>query len=316
MTLTQIKYALALKKYCNFNRAANSLGISQPALSIQIKRLEEEIDLTIFDRTNKKVTITEKGQLFLDRAQLLVNGARQLKQLAVRLNENLKGEIRVGVIPTLAPYLLPLFINQLNEKYSHLKIHIKEALTEEIIQDIKSGDLDGGIIATPITSKITFSFIPLFYEGFKLFVSTSHELFNQNKVNVKEIPLKDIWLLKEGNCFRDQVNNICEIARDRGGQDLFYFESNSIESLCRIVEFKGGITFLPELTTMHLSTDKEDMIKELKGIRKVREISMIYLPNHIRQNDLTHFAEVIRLNLPKKLLDKGKARTIPTNVVV
>ena len=316
MTLSQIEYALALQHYSNFNRASKHLGISQPALSIQIKKLEEEMDLLIFDRSKKKVELTEKGRLFLDRAQLLINEARQLKKLAVRLNENLKGELRIGVIPTLAPYLLPLFINQLNEKYSHLKIHIKESLTEEIIQDIKSGELDGGIIATPISSKISYNAIPLFYEGFKLFVSSTHELYDHQRVDVKEIPFQDVWLLKEGNCFRDQVNNICEFARDRGGQDLFYFESNSIESLCRIVEFKGGITFLPELTTMHLHNDKEDMIKDLNGPRKVREISIIFLPNHIRQNDLKHFAEIIRLNLPKNLLNKGKAKTVPTNVIV
>ena len=316
MTLNQIEYALALQHFCNFNRAAKSLGITQPALSIQIKKLEEEIDLTIFDRSRRKVSITDKGKLFLDRAKLLINEAGQLKKLAVRLNANLKGELRVGVIPTLAPYLLPLFINQLNAKYSHLKIHIKEALTEEIIQDIKTGELDGGVIATPITSNISFSFIPLFYEGFKLFVSENHDLFHHNKVDIKEIPLKDIWLLKEGNCFRDQVNNICEIAKDKGEQDLFNFESNSIESLCRIVEFKGGITFLPELTTLHISNDKEDMIKELSGPKKVRELSMVFLPNHIRKNDLYHFAEIIKLNIPKNLLNKGKATKIPTNVVI
>ncbi len=316
MTLQQLEYAMALQHYRSFSRAAHAMGISQPAMSVQVRKLEEELDLAIFDRSKKKIEATDKGRLFLDRARLLLNEAGQLKDLANMLNENVSGTLKIGVIPTLAPYILPLFINELNEKFSQLNIHIREALTEEIIQEIKAGTLDGGIISTPISLTTTFEIIPLFYEAFKLFVSREHELYQKEEVGVDDIPPSDIWLLKEGNCFRDQVNNICEIGKKKPGKELFYFESNSIESLCRIVEFRGGITFLPELATIHLQSEKEDMIRNLAGEKRVREISLLYLPNHVRKAHLVEFSKIIRKNVPRNLLQKGEAVAIPTNVRV
>lgn len=316
MNITQLEYALALKKYKSYVRAAKAIGISQPGLSIQIKKLEEEIDLVIFNRSKKTIELTDKGERFLERSQILVNESYQLRKFASQLNEKFSGELKIGIIPTLAPYILPLFINQLNEAYKDLKIHIKEALTTEIIQDIKSGVLDGGIISTPITSKVDFTIKPLFYEGFMLFVSNHHPLHTKEKIFIKDIPLQDVWLLKEGNCFRDQVENMCEISLKSSKNDLFYFESTSIESLCRIVEFRGGITFLPELTSIHLSVEREEMLRELSGRRQVREISMIHLPNHIQKKDLELFGRIIVQNIPKNLLSKGEARAVPTAIDV
>lgn len=316
MTIQQLEYAVALGKYGSFKLAADQLGISQPALSMQIMKLEKEIDIVIFDRSRKKVEITQKGEIFLSRAKVLIHEMRQLRLLVDQLNEDPIGEVRIGIIPTLAPYLLPLFIDQLNREFNQLRVHIKEALTEEIIQDLAHGELDGGIIATPIQSHIHLESMTLFYEGLKLFVSPQHPLYERERIPVQDLPLCDLWLLKEGNCFRDQVENICETVRHEHEEGMFQFESSSIESLCRIVEFKGGITFLPELTTMHLAAEREDMIKELDGIRRVREISLVYMPRHLMLNDLHHLGDVIRKNLPRNLLERGNAETIPTNVVV
>ncbi len=314
MTLQQLSYAIALQRYKNYSRAAESMGISQPAMSIQIRKLEEQTSLKLFDRRRNAVIPTQEGLIFLERAQLLLTQARQLQDLVTELNDDFVGELKIGVIPTLAPYLLPLFIKNLNEEFPKLKIHVKEAITEEVIRLIKSGELDGGIISTPIESKISLDTIPLFYEGFKLFVSTDHALYAKRKINVRDIPVKDLWLLSEGNCFRDQVNNICEVARKEESQNLFFFESNSIEALCRIVEFKGGITFLPELTTLHFGSEHEEMIKDLLGPKRVREVSLVYLPNTIRAHKLGQLAKVIQANIPKSLLNKGKSTLIPTNV--
>lgn len=316
MTLQQLEYALVLQDYCSFNQAAKVLEISQPALSVQIKKLEEELEIILFDRSQKKVYVTEKGVKFLDRAKILLNESRQLQQIADQLKDQVSGELRIGIIPTLAPYLLPLFIEELHDQFAQLKVFIKEALTEEIIHDLKSGKLDGGIISTPITSNFQMTVMPLFYEGFKLFVSHEHKLYSHEKIAVDLIPPEDVWLLKEGNCFRDQVDNICEISKRTFTRGQFIFESNSIESLCRIVEFKGGITFLPELSTMHVDSDREDMIKELSGEKRVREISLLHLPNHVRSADLIKFGEVIKNNLPRNMIHKGKSETIPTNVNV
>jgi LysR family hydrogen peroxide-inducible transcriptional activator len=314
MKLVQLEYALALKKYGSYSRAAQAVGISQPAMSIQIKNLEGAVGINLFDRSQKKVAPTPEGELFLERAQLLVLQARQLRDYALELSEEYTGELKIGIIPTLAPYLLPLFIEELHEQFSRLQVHVKEAITEEIVQGIKSGELDGGIISTPIGSKVQFTTKPLFYEGFLLFVSEQHPLYTKEQVAVRDIPLKDLWLLREGNCFRDQVNNICELANQEESKQLFYFESNSIESLCRIVEHKGGITFLPELTSLHVNSEREEMIKKLAGPRQVREISMIHLPRHVREEHMDQLAEVIRNSVPKNMLSEGDYGPIPTNI--
>jgi LysR family hydrogen peroxide-inducible transcriptional activator len=315
MTLQQLEYALQLQQSSSYSRAAKILGISQPALSIQIKKLEEELELTLFDRSQKRIRPTYEAQLFLERAQLLLTQMQQLKNLAVELADEYSGEVNIGVIPTLAPYLLPLFIKNLNEKFSKLTINVEEAITEEVIQGIKSGKFDGGIIATPIKSKTNLTTVRLFHEGFMLFVSQDHPLYQRKKVNVSDIPLDDIWLLKEGNCFRDQVDNICEMAQKKEeGHNLFYFESNSIESLCRIVEYKGGVTFLPELTTMSISSEREEMIKELEGPERVREISLVHLPGHVKRRTLEQLSHTIIASLPKSLLEKKDFQAIPTNL--
>lgn len=317
MTLLQLEYALALKKLRNYGKAAKSVGISQPALSIQIKKLEEELGLPLFDRSRKTVSITKSGEAFLERAQLLLTQSKQLKELAFSLSEAFTGKIEVGIIPTLAPYLLPLFIQKLNEEHPNLKVRVREAITEEIIAGIKSGELDFGIISTPIETKTNFDFIPLFYERFLLFVSNQHFLFGEKEVAIDQVPVKDIWLLKEGNCLRNQIDNICEISEQKEiTPNLFYFESNSIESLCRIVELKGGITFLPELTTIQFDSEREHLIKELAGPKRVREISIVHLSNHVRQHIIEKIGHLIRSSVPKKLLKKEDMHLVHTNVKV
>ncbi len=316
ITLQQLEYAHALRKTKHFGKAARSLQISQPALSMQIRKLEEQLGFRLFQRSHRQVDVTEKGSLFLDKAARLISAADDLAGYARALKVRPSAELKIGIIPTLAPYLVPLFINQLNAQHPKLKMLIKEALTEDIIEQIRGGQLDGGIISTPVQSKTALDMTPVFYEGFKLFVSNDHPLYKRNKIQVSDIPDDDIWLLREGNCFRDQVNHICDIARNTRNQELFHFESNSIESLCRIVEFRGGVTFLPELTTIHLGNEREDMIKELSGKKQVREISLIHLPGHIRKGDFSKIIEIIRSNIPSTMLRKGSARSVPTNVRV
>ncbi|MCI4669859.1 MAG: hydrogen peroxide-inducible genes activator [Bacteroidia bacterium] len=317
MTLQQLEYALALQKYGSYSRTATAMGITQPGISLQIKRLEDSLGLVLFDRTTRMVKPTEAGQLFLDKAQLLLAQARQLRELGKDLGEEYSGKFNIGIIPTLAPYLLPLFVQQLNESFPKLHITVREVVTEEIIEGIKTGELDFGIISTPIESKIKFQVLPLFYEKFLLFVSSKHELFETESIDIATVPPGDIWLLKEGNCLRNQVDDICNLnTRKRSPSTLFYFESNSIESLCRIVEHKGGVTILPELTTISFDSERESMIKELEGPERVREVSLIHLPNHLRSPFIAQIGEVIKGSVPRKLLEKGERDLVHTNVVV
>ncbi len=317
MTLQQLEYALSLRKLKSYSRTAAAMGISQPGISLQIKKLEEDLGLTLFDRSTRSIKPTEAGEIFLEKSELLLTQARQVRELGKELGEEFSGKFSIGIIPTLAPYLLPLFVQQLNETFPKLHITVKEVVTEEIIDGIKSGLLDFGIISTPIESRVRFRVDPLFYEKFLLFVSNKHPFFEKEKIKVEDIPTGDIWLLKEGNCLRNQVDNICNLSRrSSSSSPLFYFESNSIESLCRVIEHKGGITVLPELTTIFFDDERDSMVKEIEGPKRVREVSLIYLPNHLRAHFISEIGEVIKGSVPRRLLEKGNISPIHTNVEV
>ena len=261
MNKTQLEYALALQKHGNYSKAAKYLGITQPALSLQIKNLESSLGIYLFDRSKKPLSVTFEGEKFLTKAQAVVIQFTHLESYAQSLKDDFAGEIVVGIIPTLAPYLVPLFIGNLNKKYPLLKVTIKEAITEQIIEGVTNGYIQLGIVATPITTSRKFDIHPLFYESFQLFISDDHPLSSQKTIDLDAIIPDDIWLLKEGNCFRDQVNSICGLSKNSSSNQKFTYESNSIEALCRIVEYQGGITFLPELSTIHLGQEREDMLR-------------------------------------------------------
>lgn len=316
MTKSQLDYALALQKYNNYSKAAKQLGITQPALSLQIKKLESSLGIYLFDRSKKPLAVTFEGQKFLEKTQEVVNQFTQLESFAQSLKEDFAGEIVVGIIPTLAPYLVPLFINEINEKYPLLKITIKETITEQIIEGVTNGDIQLGIVATPISTSRKFDIQPLFYESFQLFISDNHLLSKENLIDIDSISFEDLWLLKEGNCFRDQVNNICGFSKKSSSSQMFTYESNSIEALCRIVEYQGGITFLPELSTIHLSEERYDMIKEIKGHKRVREISLLSIPNETRVRFIEKIKESIQGNIPSSMLSNDNQEVIDTGVVV
>ncbi|RUT79939.1 hydrogen peroxide-inducible genes activator [Ancylomarina longa] len=311
MTLKQLEYALALGSLGSYGRVAKSMGVSQPAVSLQIQALENEMGILLFDRSGKKVEPTLNGLLFLEKAQSLVTESKHLQDFALQLSEEIQGDICLGIIPTLSPFLVPLFLNELNQKYPNIRLTIKEAITEEILRGLKDGRFHGGIISTPIASKSNLKFHPLFYERFYLYVSEKHALFNREEIAIEELDFKDIWMLQEGNCFMDQVTNIC--ATDIKKEGPFIYESNNIDALRRIVEYKGGITFLPELSTLMIPADQEEMIKDISGKIRVREISMVSLKSEVRLNLLEAIGKVIKECIPKQMLSGEHKDIVKTN---
>jgi LysR family transcriptional regulator, hydrogen peroxide-inducible genes activator len=311
MTITQIQYALILAKYKSYHKASQVLDISQPALSMQIQKFEKEVGFQIFDRNQRVIEITERGALFLQRATSLQTDFLQLTKLCESLSNEPQGILHIGIIPTIAPYLLPFFVEELTRKYAKLRIHIKEALTEEIIEGIRTGELDAGILSTPLSTATEFEFKPLFYEGFKIFVSPLHPLASKDSINITDIDIHDLWLLKEGNCFRNQVINMCDFSKEINPVNHIHFESTSIESLCRIVEHQKVLTIIPELSTMHVNNEKEHLIKDITGQRQVREVSLMYLPNAVYKNDLHVLSDVIISKIPKRLLQKADSNIVP-----
>ena len=224
-------------------------------------------------------------------------------------------ELSLGVIPTLAPFLLPLFINQFRESYSEIRLLIYELTTEEIIMQIKSGRLHAGIVATPIHSRGVEHQV-LFYERFFLYVSPRHPWYAQEDIFQKELADADLWLLREGNCFRSQANNICQRQQNRVRNEKLAYESTSIQSLMRIVENQDGATLIPELATLAVSSEQESMLKNIKGEKSVREISLVYSRFYFKEKLLKKLRKSIRQHIPRHMLDVGEAEVIDSFVKI
>jgi LysR family transcriptional regulator, hydrogen peroxide-inducible genes activator len=299
MTLTQLEYALNIAKSGSFKKAAELLHISQPALSMQIKKLEEEIGVRLFNRNNIPVEPTADGKLFLERAQEIIKNVRQLSNFFQNQEVNFSGILKIGIIPTLAPFLIPLFADQLQQEYPEFRLDIHELITEKVIYGVRAGDLDVGIISTPVQVYGIIA-IPLFYEKF-YFYTTEKGNNSKLEIDINEINYNKLWLLDEGNCFRDQINNFCDLNRIRKNKD-FVYRSNSIDALIRIVDTKGGITILPELSTLCLTAAQEENVRSIHGNQKAREISLIVTRNHNKVRLIDKLKKYIQMNIPRAML--------------
>jgi len=297
MTINQFKYIRAISKYRSFSKASEMLGITQPALTLQVKKLEQEVGFMLFNRTQKPLSVTKEGEIFLQKTAQILNQIDQLQDLSATLELDIKGTLTLGIIPTIAPYLVPLFMDDLQINYPQLTVHIKELVTEDIIDLIKNGELDAGIVATPIQTK-GVNFKTLLYEKFYLFVSEKNKLYSKPAIKVDEIALTELWYLNEGNCFQNQVNALCKISDKITEKQNLKYQSNSIESLRYIVEHRGGITFIPELATLTIPPDQEDMIKSINGLQPVREISLVTARFVAKQKLIDVFVEVLMKNIP------------------
>ena len=303
MNFNQLQYFIEIGKLKSFSKAASALRITQPALSLQIQKLEEEIGYRLLDRSRKPMQLSEEGKIFYDKALEIVKLVDQLKDVSIELGESIKGRLTIGIIPTLAPYFIPLFIEELNRKFPELVIDIREILTESIIEKLKTGEIDAGILATPVETK-NIVFQALFYERFFLYVSGKHPLSERNKIDISSINTNDLWYLQEGNCFQNQVNSICQLANNLYSGQTFTYRSNSIESLRRIVESKSGMTFIPELATIEIPVEYEDFVKEIEGEAPYREISIALSRQYTKKRLVDAFISVALDHIPKRMQSK------------
>lgn len=297
MTLNQLKYALMLQRVGNYKLAAKKLGISQPALSIQIQQLEEQIGVKLFDRSTNPISPTLDGAEFLKKSEEIIVQSQNLLNFSGELKKDFNGTLKVGIIPTLAPFLIPLFIGPLQEDYPHFKLDFYELITEEIVKSVKRGDLDVGLLSTPVKSS-GIECMALFYEKFYLYCSKDNA---HHKFNLRDVDHRELWLLDEGNCFRDQVSNFCDIKEIRSHKNFIY-RTNSIDALIKIVDNKGGITILPELSTLTLNEEQEERLKEIDERNKAREIGMVVIPNYDKKRFINKLKEYILKNIPGHML--------------
>ena len=304
MTLIQLEYVLALDALKHFAKAAAQCHITQPSLSMQVKKLEEELGVQIFIRTNP-VTTTETGQIVIDQAKKILSEANVMQQLVYREKNVVAGTLKIGIIPTLAPYLLPQFIQSFIKQYPHVHVNMQELTTEHIVRQLKNGTLDAGILATPLNvSELKEVF--LFHEEFVAYVSRSDKLFTKKYLLPGDIDVNRMWLLEEGHCLRSQVMNLCALQKDASTEKHFDYAAGSLETLKRFVDKNGGITLLPELATYDMTKTKRNMLRYFKSPAPVREISLVTLKTFSKTRLISILKQIIVENMPPQMVQKKK----------
>ena len=296
MTLQQLEYVLAVDNYRQFALAAEKSFVTQPTLSMMLKKLEDELGIKIFDRGKKPVVPTREGEEVIRRARKVLAEAHHLQEFAKELKGELAGEQHLGIIHTLAPYLLPLFLKSFTRKHPRLKIFIREMITNEIIAKLKAGELDMGLLATPLHEQ-KISEYPLFNEELFVYASRSEKLPKKRYLLPREIDLHHLWLLEEGHCLRNQVYNLCELKKQQTETENLHYEAGSIETLINLIDRHEGITIIPYLATRHLKPSQKSNVREFANPKPVREISLVTSYNFPRKKLLEELKEEIARNI-------------------
>jgi LysR family hydrogen peroxide-inducible transcriptional activator len=305
MNLQQLEYIIAVDTHRHFVKAAEKCFVTQATLSVMIKKLEDELGIKIFDRSKQPVTPTKEGEEFIIRIKQVLTEVKRLKDFAKEIKGEVTGELHLGIIPTLAPYLLPLFLKNFIKKHPLLKIFIKEMVTDEIIAHIKSGELDIGLAATPLNETFIKEY-PLFYEEFFVYSSQGENLPGRKYLLPQMIDLKRLWLLEEGHCLRSQVLNLCELKKKDSESENLHYEAGSIETLINLVDKYHGITIIPHLAVLNLKPSQKKNVREFANPKPVRERSIIVGNNFARNKLLERLKEEILFRIPIKTEIKTK----------
>ncbi len=271
MTLQQLEYILALETYRHFVTAAEHCHVTQPTLTMQVQKLEEEMGTVLFNRKKQPLEPTKAGEQILLKARQIMREVNQLKEMVSNEKEDLAGTFRIGVIPTVAPYLIPLFAGEFIKTHPRIQFQVEEMKSSDIISGLKNDKLDIGLLATPL-SENQLREIPLYYEPFLLYVSPSHPLYKKKTIQTKDVRQEGLWILNQGHCFRSQVLNICNQKTEDSHHGLKY-ESGSIETLKRLIDHNSGYTLIPELSIQQ-DTDKK-LVRRFEEPQPVREISLV-----------------------------------------
>lgn len=302
MTLTQLSYVVAVDRYRHFATAAEKSYVTQPTLSMQIHKLEDELGVTIFDRSKSPVIPTEIGKKIIEEAKEILKQSKHIEDLASMAEDDLKGTFRVGIIPTVAPYLLPLFLRSFTERYPKVKLIFEELVTDELLSLMDQDHLDVGIIATPVEQGHIFE-EDLYYEPFIGYVSKEHPLSEKEHLSVDDLGIANLWLLNEGHCFRDQTVKLCKKQRkDQLENTNIEFESGNLETLKQLVEQDFGMTLLPFLAKNQLDEQcAKAHLRFFKDPVPRRKIRLVYGREYLKKNIVEAFKEEIMANVPEEL---------------
>ncbi|RZL29444.1 MAG: hydrogen peroxide-inducible genes activator [Pedobacter sp.] len=299
---------VAVDTYRSFVSAAEKCFVTQPTLSMQVQKLEEFLNVKLFDRSKQPIVPTEIGAQIIDQARIVLQENKKIKEIISSQQQEVIGELKIGIIPTIAPYILPKVIAAMLEKYPELKLIIWEYTTEDIIHNLKTGVIDCGILATPLVDA-NIAETPLYYENFVSYISKSSKLYKKKAIDAEDFEDENIWLLNEGHCMRTQVLNICRTTKNNRLQSLTY-NTGSVETLIRMVDANNGATLLPELALEELSAKQLNKVRYFKSPEPVREISLVTHKNFIKKRMLNALKDEVLAIIPKTMKQRKKKDVI------
>ncbi len=309
MTITQLEYIVAVDTYRSFVIAAEKCFITQPTLSIQVQKLENILGVKLFDRSKQPITPTELGAEIIAQARVMLAESEKIKEIIEDRQQELSGELKVGIIPTVAPFIMPQILQRFIERYPQVKLIAYDMTAEDIIIRLKLGTIDCGILSTPLHDAALTGF-PMYYESFVAYVSKESRLHKKKHLVAEDISADELWLINQGDCLRGQVLNICR--RRKSSQDLKHFEYNTgnIETLQRLVDINGGAAILPELALSGLVEQHHDKLRYFKSPEPAREISLVIQKSFIKRRLIEALKTEILDFLPKRLKSRKKKEIV------
>lgn len=297
MTLQQMEYIVAVDKYRHFAKAAESCGITQSTLSSLIQKLEYELDVTIFDRTSHPIRPTELGQEIINQAKVLLFNASQIEELVSSHKGESIGKVRLGIAPTIAPYILPKMFKYLSDNHPDIQLFVEEARVSAIVQKLERAELDLALLATPLENKELLE-IPIYNERFVAYVSPDEKVYGNKDLDTSELPVENVWVLREGYCPNSGKFPFCHVQYDKPA----VYEAGSIETLVKIVDENGGYTIIPELHVPLLRPCQQSHIHQLHNPEPSREIAFVIRKDYVRERLLNILADAIKTIIPSNMI--------------
>lgn len=313
MTITQLHYIIAVDTHRHFARAAESCFVTQPTLSMQIHKLEEELGVTIFDRSRKPLQPTDIGKQILEQARIVITEEKRINEIIQQHKGEIAGNFRLAIIPTVASTLLPRFLKCFISQYPKVNLEIEELQTKVILERLKNGLLDAAILATPLSQEGIME-KPLYYEPFMAYTPMEHRLFKEKFIDNSDLIADDILLLHEGHCFRNSVINLCNSLFNKDNNTGVKLESGSFETLIKLSKQGFGMTLVPYLKALELkNVEPEGTVKPFSRPQPLREISIIHHRTHLKISIIEALAKCIQETIPEHMLKDEEGEVISPN---
>jgi LysR family hydrogen peroxide-inducible transcriptional activator len=303
---------IALDEHRNFIKAAEACFVTQPTLSMQIKKLEDELGVLLFDRSRQPIMSTEIGKKVIAQARIIAKETNLIKDILADFKGNIGGTLKIGIIPTIASSLLPNFIKVISKNYPELRLDIKELLTHEIVDELQNDKLDFGIVSTPLNDSSIIE-EHLYSEKFKVFLNEKHPGYNKETISSEDLLLDKLWLLSEGNCFRTQTLNLCTFNPTQFQQFALEYESGSLYTLRKIVEIEGGATILPQWECILLSEKAKKSIRNFEDQSASRDVGIIYTKHYAKESVINKVKNLIIQAIPQEIKKNQSLRAVAFN---